>query len=110
MNKGRGNNLYQEGIWPKNGNRRSKWLKNGDRWSRSTITNWNMKKSVWAVKNIDKDGKPKRTAQKEANTRTARDTEESIKWNEKLNRLQEAITGLENIAQKGIVAQLSPVL
>ena len=45
------------------------------------------------------------------NTTRKIDTEESIKWNEKLNRLQEAITGPEKIiAQKGIVAQLSPVL
>ena len=74
-NNGRGNNLYQEGMWskngnrrskwPKNGNRRSKWPKNGNRWSRSTTTNWNMKKSACAVENIDMD-KPQRTAQKKA--------------------------------------------
>ena len=45
------------------------------------------------------------------NTMRKTDTEESIKWNKKLNRLQEAITGLEKIiTQKDIVAQLSPVL
>ena len=93
-------------------------VKNGNRWSRSTITNWNMKKSVCAVENIDKDRQTTKESTEESqminntaeNTTRKIDTEETIKWNEKLNRLQEAITGLENIAQKGIVAQLSPVL
>ena len=38
------------------------------------------------------------------------DTKENIKWNKKIDRLQEAIAGLEKIiAQRGIVARLGPV-
>ena len=78
-----------------------------------------MKKSARAVENIDKNRQTTKDSTEESqminntaeNTTRKIDTEESIKWNEKLNRLQEAITGLEKIiAQKGIVAQLSPVL
>ena len=64
-NNGRGYNVYQEGMWSKNGNRSSKWPKNGNRRSKwpkkkreqmvQKHNNWNMKKSALAVENIDKD-------------------------------------------------------
>ena len=127
-NNGRGYNVYQEGMWSKKREQKQQVAKKWEqkeqvakKWEQTVQkhNNWNMKKSACAVENIDKDRQTTKDSTKESqminntakNTMRKTDTEESIKWNEKLNRLQEAITGLEKIiAQKGIVAQLSPVL
>ena len=116
--KNRGNNLYQKGMWSKNGNRWNKWPKNRDRWSKSGTTNWKMKKSVCAVENVDRNRQTTKNSIEGSqiinnaakNSMRKSDTEENIKWNKKLDRLQEAIAGLEKIiAQRGIVARLGPV-
>ena len=116
--KRRGNNLHQKGMRSKNGNRWNKWPKNRDRWSNSVTTNWKMKKSVCAVENVDRNRQTTKNSIEGSqmisntakNTMRKSDTEENMKWNKKLDRLQEAIVGLEKIiAQRGVVAHLSPV-
>ena len=116
--KKRGNNLYQKGRWSKNGNRWNKWPKNRDRWSKSGTTNWKMKKSVCAVEKVDRNRQTTKnsiegsqvTNNAAKNSMRKSDTKENIKWNKKIDRLQEAIAGLEKIiAQRGIVARLGPV-
>ena len=85
-----------------------------------TVNNWEKKKRVSAVENRDRssrlrvNGEGGSTSRNIVGSSKRKNTawKKDVKWNnERLDKLPEAITGLKKIiAQRGIVAQLSPVL